>query len=46
MLTRKNSISGVLYKDDPAIFAWELINQPRYANDTSEKSIQVFFFVM
>ncbi|WJX58523.1 mannan endo-1,4-beta-mannosidase [Trifolium repens] len=40
MLTRKNSISGVLYKDDPAIFAWELINQPRYANDTSGKSIQ------
>ncbi|XP_045807817.1 mannan endo-1,4-beta-mannosidase 4-like [Trifolium pratense] len=40
MLTRKNTINGLLYKDDPTIFAWELINQPRYENDTSGKSIQ------
>jgi len=33
----------VLYKDDPTIFAWELINEPRYVND-SGKSIQVSFF--
>ncbi|XP_045797048.1 mannan endo-1,4-beta-mannosidase 4-like [Trifolium pratense] len=40
VLTRKNTINGMLYKDDPTIFAWELINEPHYENDTSGKSIQ------
>ncbi|RHN80929.1 putative mannan endo-1,4-beta-mannosidase [Medicago truncatula] len=39
VLTRNNTINGVLYKDDPTIFAWELINEPRYVND-SGNSIQ------
>src|SRR5947207_2798744 len=25
--TRRNSVTGVLYKDDPAIFGYELINE-------------------
>lgn len=29
VVTRKNSITGVLYKNDPTIFAWELANEPR-----------------
>lgn len=29
---RKNSISGVLYKDDPTVFSWELGNEPRCTN--------------
>lgn len=29
LVQRKNSVSGVSYKDDPAIFAWELANEPR-----------------
>lgn len=29
VVTRTNSITGKLYRNDPAIFAWELANEPR-----------------
>lgn len=29
IITRKNTITGVTYSNDPAIFAWDLINEPR-----------------
>ncbi len=32
LLTRVNSIDGVPYREDPAIFAWELANEPRAMN--------------
>lgn len=41
VLTRVNSISGVSYKDDPTIFGWELMNEPRCQSDLSGKAIQV-----
>ncbi|XP_068639061.1 mannan endo-1,4-beta-mannosidase 2-like [Aristolochia californica] len=35
ILTRKNSITGIEYRDDPTIFAWELMNEPRCMSDPS-----------
>lgn len=34
LLNRKNSITGIAYKDDPAIFCWELGNEIDRSNST------------
>lgn len=40
VMTRVNSISGIAYKDDPTIFSWELINEPRCQTDPSGRTLQ------
>ncbi|CAA2987578.1 mannan endo-1,4-beta-mannosidase 2-like [Olea europaea subsp. europaea] len=40
VLTRKNTFTGIEYRDDPTIFAWELINEPRCMTDASGDTLQ------
>ena len=41
MITRTNKFTGVMYRDDPTILAWELMNEPRCPSDLSGKTLQV-----
>ncbi|KAL5704688.1 mannan endo-1,4-beta-mannosidase [Ranunculus cassubicifolius] len=46
VITRYNSFTGVSYKDDPTIMAWELINEPRCPSDLSGRTLQAWFIEM
>ncbi|XP_073134477.1 mannan endo-1,4-beta-mannosidase 7-like [Henckelia pumila] len=46
VLTRRNSITGVAYRDDPTIMAWELMNEPRCATDKSGRTMQAWISEM
>ncbi len=36
IISRKNSITGIAYKDDPAIFSWQIGNEPRAFSDSNK----------
>jgi mannan endo-1,4-beta-mannosidase len=38
-VNRKNTISGIVYKDDPVLFAWELCNEPWDREDQTGKTL-------
>lgn len=40
IMTRVNSLSGIAYRDEPTIFAWELMNEPRCPSDPSGDTLQ------
>ncbi|KAJ7522468.1 hypothetical protein O6H91_18G012200 [Diphasiastrum complanatum] len=40
VLTRVNTVNGLAYRDDPTIFGWELMNEPRCPSDSSGDKLQ------
>ena len=41
-LNRNNTLTGIQYKDDPTIFAWELANEPRAPSDSSGDTLYLW----
>ena len=41
IILRKNSITGRLYRDDPTILAWDLMNEPANPGDDSGDTLHV-----
>ncbi|MDD4737268.1 MAG: hypothetical protein PHP44_14320, partial [Kiritimatiellae bacterium] len=46
LLTRTNTITGRTYKDDPTIFAWEIVNEPRCESDFGGGTIHAWLLEM
>ncbi|XP_047322021.1 mannan endo-1,4-beta-mannosidase 6 [Impatiens glandulifera] len=42
VLNRVNSVNNITYKDDPTIFAWELMNEARCTSDPSGDKLQAW----
>ncbi|KAJ4795320.1 hypothetical protein LUZ62_046566 [Rhynchospora pubera] len=42
IISRVNTFTKIVYKDEPAIMAWELINEPRCQSDYSGKTIHAW----
>jgi mannan endo-1,4-beta-mannosidase len=45
VVNRKNSLKGLLYRDDPTIMAWQLANEPRPAPDAASDSVKAKQYV-
>ena len=45
-LNRKNTLTGVIYKDDPTILVWELANEPRCPSDPSGDTLTAWIVEM
>ncbi|KAK9285646.1 hypothetical protein L1049_024844 [Liquidambar formosana] len=46
VLNRYNRMTGVVYRNDPTIMAWELMNEPRCTSDPSGRTIQAWIMEM
>ncbi|KAK1391698.1 Mannan endo-1,4-beta-mannosidase [Heracleum sosnowskyi] len=46
VLNRRNSITGISYKDDYTIMAWELMNEARCTSDPSGNTLQAWITEM
>ncbi|XP_052171990.1 mannan endo-1,4-beta-mannosidase 6 isoform X2 [Diospyros lotus] len=42
VLNRANTFTNITYKDDPTIFSWELMNEPRCTSDPSGDRLQAW----
>ena len=45
VITRENELTGVAYKDDPTIFAWELCNEPEGGQDLIDWSDEMSKYI-
>jgi mannan endo-1,4-beta-mannosidase len=45
LINRENSMTGVVYRDDPTIMSWQLANEPRPAPDSRENVAHAAEFV-
>lgn len=46
LANRTNTFNGTVYKEDPAIFAWQLANEPRCKSDTSGVTMSGWIYEM
>ncbi len=46
LMNRTNTITGRIYKNDPTIFGWEIVNEPRCESDFSGRTIHEWLNTM